>query len=86
MSQKPVIRMCAICREKETKRQLTRLVRTPEGVMIDSTGKQNGRGAYLCSQPTCRERALTTDVLGRALRTSLTEADRARLRQAFQTS
>jgi predicted RNA-binding protein YlxR (DUF448 family) len=60
-----------------------RLVRTPDdGVHVDPTGKQNGRGAYLCDQRACWERALETDVLAKALRTTLTEADRERIRAA----
>jgi predicted RNA-binding protein YlxR (DUF448 family) len=59
---------------------LTRIVRTvDEGVWVDPTGKRNGRGAYLCDQAVCWDRAVTTDVLGKALRTALTEADRERL-------
>lgn len=77
-------RTCVVCRETRDKRSLTRLVQTPEGVMIDPTGKLNGRGAYLCENPTCWERAVQTDVLDRALRITLTEADRARLRAAQQ--
>lgn len=59
---------------------LTRIVRTADGVFIDLTGKRNGRGAYLCDQPACRERAATTNILNSALRTTLTEDDRQRLR------
>jgi predicted RNA-binding protein YlxR (DUF448 family) len=73
--------MCAICREKDSKRQLTRLVRTSEGIFIDPAGKMNGRGAYLCDKPDCWHRAVTTDALSKALRTPLTEADRERIRQ-----
>jgi uncharacterized protein len=62
---------------------LTRLVRTPEeGVQVDLTGKQNGRGAYLCDQPECWDKALVSDVLAKALRTTLTDADRERLQAA----
>lgn len=75
------IRTCIVCREKAGKRALIRLVRTESGVRIDASGKMNGRGAYLCEQPSCWERALTTDVLARALRMSLTDEDRERLRQ-----
>jgi predicted RNA-binding protein YlxR (DUF448 family) len=76
-------RTCVVCRTTAEKRSLTRLVRTPEdGVQVDPTGKRNGRGAYLCDQPACWDRALTTDILSRALRTPLTEADRERLRAA----
>ncbi len=74
-------RTCVVCRTTSDKRRLTRLVRTPdEGVQIDPTGKRNGRGAYLCDQVTCWDRALSTDVLAHALRTTLTEADRERIR------
>nr|WP_119069293.1 YlxR family protein [Aggregatilinea lenta] len=76
-------RTCIVCRSTADKRTLTRLVRTPDdGVHIDPTGKQNGRGAYLCDQRACWERALETDVLAKALRTTLTEADRERIRAA----
>ncbi|HML22834.1 MAG TPA: YlxR family protein [Aggregatilinea sp.] len=76
-------RTCVVCRSTADKRTLMRLVRTPDdGVHVDPTGKQNGRGAYLCDQRACWERALETDVLAKALRTTLTEADRERIRAA----
>ncbi|MBE2268744.1 MAG: YlxR family protein [Anaerolinea sp.] len=76
------IRTCVVCREKAGKRQLTRVVKTVEGVFVDPTGKMNGRGAYLCERESCWERAVNTDVLTKALRAPLTEADRERLRNA----
>jgi len=75
------IRTCVVCRQKAGKRTLVRVVRTETGVQVDTSGKMNGRGAYLCEQPSCWERAVTTDVLSKALRTSLTDEDRDRLRQ-----
>ncbi|MDQ7024471.1 MAG: YlxR family protein [Anaerolineae bacterium] len=74
-------RMCVICRNKVEKRRLTRFVRTSNGVFADSTGKQDGRGAYVCDAAACRDRAITTDVLGKALRYVLTDADRQRIRE-----
>lgn len=76
------IRTCVVCREKDNKRTLQRIVRTPDGVMVDETGKMNGRGAYLCSNEKCWERAVNTDILNKALRTTLTTQDRDRLWQA----
>ena len=65
-------RMCISCRERSAKRTLIRIVRTPEGsVEIDSHGKMNGRGAYLCDDPACWRRALSGDALARALKTEL---------------
>jgi hypothetical protein len=75
------VRMCVVCREKAGKRTLTRIVRTEAGVMIDLTGKANGRGAYVCDNPDCWRKAAETDVLNNALRTSVSAEDRERLRQ-----
>ncbi|MHB8629246.1 MAG: RNase P modulator RnpM [Aggregatilineales bacterium] len=80
-------RTCVVCRATADKRTLTRLVRTADdGVQIDPSGKRNGRGAYLCDQPACWRRAGDSDVLAAALRTTLTDADRERLRTARPTS
>ncbi len=48
------MRQCLGCNEHKPKRELIRAVRTPEGeVVLDSTGKKNGRGAYICPQKSC---------------------------------
>lgn len=76
-------RTCLVCGTTSAKRSLTRLVRTKDaGIWVDPTGKREGRGAYLCDNPACWETARTTQVLGKALRTTLTDADRARLQEA----
>lgn len=80
------MRTCVICREKAGKRILTRIVRTPDGVMVDSSGKMNGRGAYLCEQESCWKKAVTTDLLAKSLKTTLSAEDRERLNQAKRTS
>lgn len=68
-------RMCITCREKSAKRGLTRIVRTPDGrVAIDPTGKANGRGAYLCDDRRCWERALSSNALSRALNIDIDSA------------
>jgi uncharacterized protein len=60
--------MCIACRAHDTKRGLYRIVRTPEGaVEPDPTGRRNGRGAYLCGQAACWEKALSSGILARAL-------------------
>lgn len=76
------VRTCVVCREKANKRMLVRVVRTEYGVQLDPSGKLNGRGAYLCDRASCWERAVSTDILNRALRTALTAEDRERLQQA----
>lgn len=77
------VRTCVVCRQKDGKRALVRLVRAADGVYVDPSGKANGRGAYLCSNRVCWQRALSGDVLAKALRTTLSDADRERLRQAM---
>jgi predicted RNA-binding protein YlxR (DUF448 family) len=81
MAKRVPIRTCVVCREKAGKRELVRVVRTEAGVIVDPSGKVNGRGAYLCEREGCWERAVTSDVLNKALRTMLTAEDRERLRQ-----
>lgn len=77
-------RTCVGCHTVLPKRTLIRLVRTPEGVMVDPTGKLNGRGAYLHNSRSCWERGLT-GALVHALKTELTIEDRQHL-EAFMNS
>jgi len=73
-------RTCVGCHQTLAKRQLVRLVRTPEGVRVDLTGRLPGRGAYLHDKRSCWERALEKGTLARALRVELTDDDLARLK------
>jgi predicted RNA-binding protein YlxR (DUF448 family) len=76
-------RTCVVCRQTVEKRSLVRIVNTPdEGVIIDPTGKRNGRGAYVCHQPECWQKIKATDVLDRALRIKLSPDDKTRLYEA----
>jgi len=77
-------RTCVGCRTVLPKRQMVRLVRTPEGVLVDPTGKLAGRGAYLHDRQECWERGLKGG-LAHALKVELTAADRERL-EAFTKS
>ena len=61
-------RMCVGCREMKNKRELLRIVKTPEGqVTLDKTGKKSGRGAYICMQLACLEQAAKGKRLQKAL-------------------
>lgn len=71
-------RTCVGCRTVLPKRQMIRLVRTPQGVVVDPTGKLAGRGAYLHDRRECWDRALK-GALAHALKVELTVADRERL-------
>jgi predicted RNA-binding protein YlxR (DUF448 family) len=79
-------RTCVACRAVRSKRELVRIVRTPEGaVLVDETGKCNGRGAYICRQRRCWEAALARGQLERALKAKLTAETEARLREYAAT-
>ena len=79
-------RTCIACQESSSKRELVRLVRTPEGrIEVDESGKRSGRGAYLCRQRACWETALQRQAIGRALKTQLLPEDRERI-EAYAAS
>ncbi len=79
-------RSCVACRVPGTKRELIRLVREADGgVALDPTGRADGRGAYVGPFRACWSEALTGKRLSQALRTNLSEHDRAALR-AFAES
>jgi predicted RNA-binding protein YlxR (DUF448 family) len=79
-------RTCIACRETKDKRDLIRVVRTPEGkVIIDPTGKANGRGAYLCQQASCWEKSLQKMLLTKALKVMLSEEELTALQLYLET-
>ena len=68
MQKKIPMRQCLGCREMKPKRELVRVVRSPEGtVSLDPKGKANGRGAYLCPNMDCLKKAIRSKALARAL-------------------
>jgi len=75
-------RICIVCKEPTTKYELIRVVRTPEGeIIVDHTGKANGRGAYLCARPNCREKGLSDPrFLSRSLKKTIPQDKLAQLR------
>ena len=66
-------RTCVACREVKEKRSLIRIVRTPDGVAIDTTGRMPGRGAYIHDSKECWEKALKRGVLARSLKTEISQ-------------
>ena len=68
------VRQCVGCREMMPKKELIRIIRTPmEEVLLDSTGKQNGRGAYLCKSKECFLKARKSKGLERSLKAAIPE-------------
>lgn len=80
------LRTCIACRENKPKRELLRVVRTPEGqVLIDPTGKKSGRGAYLCAKLSCWQKALKEHRLEQVFETEISAEDRAGLQEYIAT-
>ena len=74
MQKKIPPRQCMGCRERRPKKELSRVVRSPEGnVSLDFGGKMNGRGAYICPNPECLKRALKSKALDRSLEVTIPE-------------
>lgn len=68
MPKKIPMRQCVGCREMKAKKELVRVVRSPEGeISLDFRGKAPGRGAYVCPQAECLRRAIKSRALERGL-------------------
>jgi predicted RNA-binding protein YlxR (DUF448 family) len=80
------LRTCIACRQSRPKRELIRVVRTPDGhVVLDPTGKKSGRGAYLCARRACWEPALRKGKLEHEFGMALSPEDRAELEAYIET-
>lgn len=68
MTQKKIpMRQCLGCREMKPKKELIRVVRSPEGqIFLDFKGKANGRGAYICPDQVCLKKAVKARAIERA--------------------
>ncbi len=65
-------RICVGCREPKEKRSMVRIVKTAENeICLDETGKKNGRGAYICRNRECFQRAVQSKGLERSLKTQI---------------
>ncbi|RUS46320.1 RNase P modulator RnpM [Cohnella sp. AR92] len=87
-------RKCVACQEMMPKKELIRIVRSPEGdIQIDLTGKKPGRGAYLCGKTSCFKLAKKSKAFERALKTPVApeiydklEADFIKVEDEFQAN
>ena len=77
-------RTCMACNRKATKNELVRLVRTQDNaVLYDSTGKINGRGAYICNNILCLDKVIKTKKLERSLDVKIDSKVYESLREAI---
>lgn len=72
VNKKVPMRQCVGCREMKPKRELIRIIRTSEDeILVDVTGKKNGRGAYICPNRECLNMAMKSKGLERSLKTAI---------------
>ena len=66
------MRKCVGCQEMKSKREMIRILKTEsEGIILDATGKKNGRGAYICRSGECLEKAIRNHGIERSLKTGI---------------
>ncbi len=69
---KQPMRMCTGCGEMKEKRELIRVVKSPDGeISLDKTGKKNGRGAYICPSAECLKKAIKNKRIDRAFEVAI---------------
>lgn len=69
MAKQIPVRQCIGCREMKPKNELVRVIKTPDNeICIDKTGKKNGRGAYMCLNKECYNKAVKSKGIERALK------------------
>ena len=85
MPKKIPLRQCLGCREMRPKRELVRVVRSPEGqISLDTSGKKPGRGAYVCPDLPCLQKARKARALERAFEAPVSQAVYDALEQALE--
>ena len=74
MAKKIPLRQCVGCGEMKGKKEMLRVLKTTEDeICLDKTGRKNGRGAYICLNQACLEKAKKTKALERSLKTEIPE-------------
>lgn len=72
MNKKVPMRQCVGCREMKGKKELLRVIKTAENeILLDATGKKNGRGAYICPNEECLAQAIKSRGLERSLKMAI---------------
>lgn len=80
------MRQCTGCREMKSKKEMMRVLKTAEDeIVLDTTGKKNGRGAYVCFSMECLEKAMKSRGLERSLKTRIPEDVYETLKKEFES-
>lgn len=80
------LRKCTGCQEMKSKKEMMRILRTSEGeIILDTTGRKNGRGAYVCCSMECFEKAVRNKGLERSLKVKVPEETYASLKKEIES-
>ena len=86
VKKKVPMRKCVGCGEMKNKKEMIRVLKTPEEeFVLDASGKQNGRGAYLCPSGECLERAIKSKGLERSFKQAIPSEVYDELKEEMQT-
>ncbi len=84
MNKKIPLRKCVGCNEMKSKKEMLRVLKTTEGdVILDTTGKMNGRGAYLCKNAECLKKAIKHKGIERSLKMEIDNTVYGKLEKEF---
>ena len=82
MQKKIPMRKCVGCGEMKEKKEMIRVLKTPEDeIILDTTGRANGRGEYICNSADCLAKAIKNKGLERSLKSQIPEEVSARLKE-----
>ena len=82
MQKKIPMRKCVGCGEMKEKKEMIRILKTPEDeIVLDTTGRANGRGAYICNSSACLTKAIKNKGLERSLKSQIPEEVSERLKK-----
>ena len=80
------LRQCIGCGEMKNKREMIRVIKTPEGeILLDATGRKNGRGAYLCPSGECLKKAVKNKGLERSFKMAIPKEIYENLEKEMET-
>ena len=83
LNKKVPLRMCIACKSSKPKRELIRIVKNDDGIILDKTGKLNGRGSYICNDQECMNKLIKQKVLNKVFRTNVSQDVYDKLKEQF---
>lgn len=84
MIKKTPMRTCIACRECKPKKELVRIVKNDEGFFLDRTGKMNGRGAYICTNPSCFDNLIKHKLLNKTFKMNVSLSDYEKIKEEYE--